>query len=89
MIQSLWDWSRAFRLVINLLRYAQGRMTAAATTGPANGPRPASSTPATSVNSRDQRLRSNSRRSVVLKVVLVFKSLDQTMRDYNDARCVV
>ena len=66
MIQSLWDLSRAFRLVINLLRHAQGKMTAAATTGPANGPRPASSTPATSVNPRDQRSRSNSRRSKIL-----------------------
>jgi len=38
-----------------------GRMTAAATTGPASGPRPASSTPATKRNPRARRARSRVR----------------------------
>ena len=43
-----------------------GRMAAAATTGPASGPRPASSTPATRVIPRFHNARSNSKRSIKL-----------------------
>ncbi len=55
-------------------RPAGGRMAAAATTGPASGPRPASSTPATRVMPGCHSTRSNSKRSENLADIAWFRA---------------